>query len=91
MKLKRYIYGPIHEDYFCDQEYKVDFVEIMRSTDPFRFYLYTETTRFIIAPTEKHYPTRWLYDDKFYTMKTNKDVLDFYNLIQTELILEKLA
>lgn len=91
MILKRYIYGPIHEDYFCDQEYKVDFVEIMRSSDPFRFYLYTETTRFIIAPTEKHYPTRWEYEGKFYSMKTNKDVLDFYNLIQTELTLENLA
>ena len=91
MILKRYIYGPIHEDYFCDQEYKVDFVGIMRSSDPFRFYLYTETTRFIIAPTEKHFPTRWEFEGKFYTMKTNKDVLDFYNLIQTELTLENLA
>jgi len=91
MILKRYIYGPIHEDYFCDQEYKVDFVEIMRSSDPFRFYLYTETTRFIIAPPEKHFPTRWEFEGKFYTMKTNKDVLDFYNLIQTELTLENLA
>lgn len=90
MILTRYIYGPVHEDYFCDQEYKVDFVEIMRSSDPFRFYLYTETTRFIIAPTEKHYPTRWEYEGKFYSMKTNKDVLDFYNLIQTELALENL-
>ena len=91
MILTRYIYGPVHEDYFYDQEYKVGFVEIMRSTDPFRFYLYTETTRFIIAPTEKQYPTRWLYEGKFYTMKTNKDVLDFYNLIKTELTLENLA
>lgn len=90
MILTRYIYGPIHEDYFCDQEYKVDFVEIMRSTDSFRFYLYTETTRFIIAPTEKHYPTRWEFEGKFYSMKTTKDVLDFYNLIQTELTLENL-
>jgi hypothetical protein len=91
MILTRYIYGPIHEDYFCDQEYKVNFVEIAHTTDPFIFYLYTETTRFIIAPTEKHYPTRWEFEGKFYTMKTNKDVLDFYNLIQTELTLENLA
>lgn len=88
MILTRYIYGPY---YFRDQEYKVDFVEIMRPTDPFGIYLYTETTRFIIAPTEKHYPTRWEFEGKFYTMKTNKDVLDFYNLIQTELTLENLA
>lgn len=91
MILRHYIYGPVREDYFHDQDYKVDFIKPMHSTDPFRFYLYTETTRFIIAPTHNVLPCRWEFDGKFYTMKTNKDVLDFYNLIQTELILENLA
>ena len=91
MKIARYIYGPVRQDYYLDHEYTVEFIELTGSTDPFRFYLYTNSIRFTIAQTKKQYPARWLYEGKFYTIKTNKDVLDFYNLIQTELTLENLA
>lgn len=89
MILKRYVYG--FTKYYYDQQYKVECVRTMGSTGPFKFDLYTESVRFTIAPTEKEHPQRWEYEGKFYTMKSNKDVVDFYNLIQTELTLENLA
>ena len=91
MKITRYGYGPVHGDYVRSETYEVDFVKPFNCQDPFRFYLYTDRARIVFAKSDKQYPSRWEVDGKFYTMKTHKDVLDFYNLIQTELTLEKLA
>lgn len=90
MKIKRYIFGPVHQDYYYDQEYEIESIQLSNFTGEFRFYLYTDSIRFTIAHTEKQYPARWLYEGKYYSMKTEKDVVDFYNLIQTELTLENL-
>ena len=91
MKITRYGYGPVHGDYVRSETYEVDFVKPFNCQDPFRFYLYTDRARIVFAKSDKQYPSRWEVDGKFYTMKTHKDVLDFYNLIQTELTLEKLT
>ena len=90
MKLKRYTFGPVHQDYFCYQEYEIESIQLSGFTGEFRFYLYTDSIRFTIAKSEKQYPARWEFEGKYYSMKTEKDVVDFYNLIQTELTLENL-
>lgn len=91
MKITRYGYGPVHGEYVRSETYEVDFVKPFNCLDPFRFYLYTDRARIVFAKSDKQFPSRWEVDGKFYSMKTNKDVLDFYNLIQTELTLENLA
>lgn len=91
MKITRYVYGPVHGEYVCSETYEVEFIKPFNCQDPFRFYLYTDRARIVFAKSDKQFPSRWLYEGKFYSMKTNKDVLDFYNLIQTELTLENLA
>lgn len=89
MKIARYNYSPVHGEYVRSETYKVDFAKPF-CQDPFRFYLYTDHALIRFAKSDKQFPSRWEFEGKFYSMKTTKDVLDFYNLIQTELTLENL-
>ena len=91
MKITRYVYDPVHGEYVRSETYEVECVKPFNYQDPFYFYLYTDHALIRFAKSDKQFPSHWLYEGKFYSMKTNKDVLDFYNLIQTELTLENLA
>lgn len=91
-ELKRYVYSPNHKQYFFDR------IVNLISASPIKeghggatFTIGTDFIDYVIAPHPLHDNLpKWIFEEKDYVIKTPKDVIDFYNVLNWSLIENKL-
>lgn len=92
MKLKRLVYSPSNKQYLFDTLVNLISVSpIKEGIHGATFRICTDFIDYIITPHPLHdNPSKWIFEEKEYEVKTPKDVIDFYNVLNWSLIENKL-
>ena len=93
-ELERHVYSPSNKRYFFDKT--VNVISLSPINESFKgcatFTIRTDFIDYGIAAHPLHdNPTKWFFEGKEYVIKTPKDVIDFYNVLNWSLIEKKLG
>ena len=92
MQLIRFAYSPSNKKYFFDTLVNLISVSpIKEGQYGATFTIHTDFIDYVIAPHPLHdNPSKWSFEEKEYEVKTPKDVINFYNVLNWSLIETKL-
>lgn len=91
-ELKRYVYSPSNKQYCFDRS--VNLISVSQISEGIHgagFTIRTDFIDYVITPHPLHdNPPKWIFEEKEYEVKTPKDIIDFYNVLNWSLIENKL-